>query len=314
MCPEDWEVSISYIDKSSYILRDLGKSVRCTIFNGVIYVNFIINIHKNKSINKEYNTRTIAAVTDSSRYSGNDFVHSNLKNRILKYKMNLEAILSKDQLKEVLNNISNVYVRPQDVVSNAPTILPPHKKLGVLVDYDEITDAKEDGKPGISNLSKVNNRTQSQSYSCIQCRRRLPTAHLLDLHIAEQHDLYFAASVERGTKPMYACYIEECALRFHDPSARKDHCIGVHKFPANYRFDQEKVTKVRSRKKKEADDSMDVDKVNSSNEVTLPYIKAFSFGHHTQRTFNTRKQDQRAAELSPLLDVKEMKEALNKME
>lgn len=283
-------------------------------FRGVIYVYFIINIHKNKSINKECNIRTIATVTDSCGYSGNDCVHRNLRNRILKYKMNLEAILRKDKLKEVLNNISNVYVRPQDVLSNAATILPPYKKLGVLVDYDEITDAKEDGKPGISNLSKVNNITQSQSYSCIQCRRRLPTAHLLDLHITEQHDLYFAASVERGTKPMYACYIEECTLKFYDPSARKDHCIGVHKFPANYRFDQEKVTKVRSRTKKEADDSMDVDKVNTSNEVTLPYIKAFSFGHHTQRTFNTRKQGQGAPVMSPLLDVKEMKEALNEME
>lgn len=228
--------------------------------------------------------------------------------------MNFDAILKKDQLKEVLNNIGNVYVRPQDVLSNGPTILPPYKKLGVLVDYDEITDDKEGGKPGKSNISKVNNVTQSQSYNCIQCRRRLPTAHLLDLHITEQHDLYFEASVERGAKPMYACYIEECAVKFHDPSARKDHCIGVHKLPANYRFDQEKVIKAKSRKKKEADDPMDVDKVNSSNEGNLPYIKAFSFGHNTQRTFNTRKQGQGATVKSPLLDVKEMKEALNEME
>lgn len=226
--------------------------------------------------------------------------------------MSLQTLLTRDQLKEILNTINVVYVKPKDVNSQAPTILPPFKKLGVLVDYDEITKA-EDGKPEKAKLSHLNNVTQAQSFSCIQCRRRLPTAHLLDLHIVEQHDLYFEASVERGDKPMYACYIEECALKFHNPSERKDHCIAVHKFPANYRFDQEKVGKAISRKKG-ADDFMDVDKVTPSNDVKFPYIKAFSFGHHTQRTFNTRKEGINSSAKSPLLDVKEMKEALNEME
>lgn len=226
--------------------------------------------------------------------------------------MSLETLLTKDQLKEILNTINTVYVKPNNVSSQPPTIMPPFKKLGVLVDYDEITGSTDE-KPEKTKLSQVNNITQSQTYSCVQCRRRLPTAHLLDLHIVEQHDLYFEASVERGNKPMYACYIEECVLKFQDSRERKEHCIAVHKFPANYRFDQEKVSKAVSRKKA-GDDSMDVDKATPSNDITFPYVKAFSFGHHTRRTFNTRKENMNGPAKSPLLDVKEMKEALNLME
>ncbi|KAH8407655.1 hypothetical protein KR222_009486 [Zaprionus bogoriensis] len=226
--------------------------------------------------------------------------------------MDSDTLLTKDQLKEILKDISTGYIKPHDAKSHTPTILQPFKKLGVLIDYDDIAEAKETGKSEKRNLPKVNNVTQSQSYSCNQCRRRLPTAHLLDLHITEQHDLYFEASVERGDRPMYSCYIEECALKFPDPEERKAHCVGVHKFPANYRFDQ-KHTSVKCRKvKAEADGSMEVDKTISSNEVQYPYIKAFSFGHHKQRTFNTRRE--RGHNKSPLQDVQAMKEALNEME
>lgn len=37
-------------------------------------------------------------------------------------------------------------------------------------------------------------------YLCSQCRKQLPSAHLLDLHLSEKHDSYFAAQAER--KPM----------------------------------------------------------------------------------------------------------------
>lgn len=37
-------------------------------------------------------------------------------------------------------------------------------------------------------------------YLCSQCRKQLPSAHLLDLHLSERHDSFFAAQAER--KPM----------------------------------------------------------------------------------------------------------------
>ncbi|XP_034476238.1 protein lethal(2)k10201 [Drosophila innubila] len=215
-------------------------------------------------------------------------------------------LLTKEELKRILNGFTPTYLKPTDPHIST-TDLPTFKKLGVLVDLDEIPDAAETK----SKQHKVNvNTAQSQSYNCIQCRRQLPTAHLLDLHITERHDLYFAASVERGDKPMFACYIEECGLKFQGPSERKDHCIGVHMFPANYRFDQENANKIKNRKQ-QTEDSMDVDNVsNPSKAAQLPYIKAFSFGHPTQRTFNTRKESGRGKDF---LNVKEMQEALNEM-
>ncbi|KAH8370905.1 hypothetical protein KR093_005521 [Drosophila rubida] len=214
------------------------------------------------------------------------------------------------QLEEILSKIPVACVKPTDPQC-CTRDRPVFQKLGVLVDLDEITDAAANLKDKQQTSGKINAKTaQSQSYSCIQCRRQLPTAHLLDIHITEQHDLYFAASVERGDKPMFACYIEECTVKFPGPKERKDHCISVHKFPSNYRFDQGKA-KNKGPKQKLASDPMEVDNASSSStDGQLPYIKAFSFGHLTQRTFNTRKESNPGKALS---DVQAMKDALEEM-
>lgn len=39
-------------------------------------------------------------------------------------------------------------------------------------------------------------------YLCAECRKCLPSAHLLDLHLSERHDSFFAVQVEKGIKPM----------------------------------------------------------------------------------------------------------------
>lgn len=43
-------------------------------------------------------------------------------------------------------------------------------------------------------------------YVCSTCHKRLPSAHLLDLHILETHDYYFAALAEK--KPMVYCFCQ----------------------------------------------------------------------------------------------------------
>lgn len=219
------------------------------------------------------------------------------------------VLLTKDQLQKILDDLSVGFITSTEG-NKAASIMPPFQKLGVLIDLEDIEEAEEAKIPMWKNV--VNTKTtQSQYYSCIQCRRQLPTAHLLDLHITEQHDLYFAASVERGDKPHYSCYIEECPLKFFQPAERKDHCIKVHKFPANYRFDQGKAPNKAKTSSKKADNAMDVDKdvdvAGNLSDGKIPYIKAFSFGHPTQRTFNSRKD-------KALLDVRAMKEALDDMD
>ncbi|XP_033248342.1 protein lethal(2)k10201 [Drosophila miranda] len=225
-------------------------------------------------------------------------------------KMDSEAASSsfftREQILQMLSELPAAgFMKP--AVPPSP-VLPPFKKLGVLVDADDIIDAKE--ATGNSSSNNNNNYINStQSYLCAECRRTLPTAHLLDLHITEQHDFYFAASVERGDKPMFACYLEECGTKFHTPRQRKDHCITTHKFPANYRFDQDhaKTKPKGSGSGKKSDASMEVDEVPAARK-TVPYIKAFCFGHHTMRTFNTRKERQSGDTLE---DVQDMKDAID---
>ncbi|EDV59377.1 protein lethal(2)k10201 [Drosophila erecta] len=203
--------------------------------------------------------------------------------------------LSREKILKILSEVPAGFIRPTD--PPAPS-LPPFKKLGVLVEVDDIVGDQDEG---------VRIRDKDQSYSCAECRKVLPTAHLLDLHITEQHDCYFAASVERGDKPMFSCFLEECTIKFHTPRQRKDHCIITHKLPANYRFDQGKNRGKQKHQPRSKPNSMEVDEVPVETR-SLPYVKAFSFGHQTHRTFYTRK-DQRSGET--LDDVQAMKEAIN---
>ncbi|XP_039481932.1 protein lethal(2)k10201 [Drosophila santomea] len=208
------------------------------------------------------------------------------------------AYLSREQIVRILSDVPAGFIKPTD--PPAPS-LHPFKKLGVLVDIDDVVGDQDEA------VRIRDNRDKEQSYSCAECRKMLPTAHLLDLHITEQHDCYFAASVERGDKPMFSCFLEECTIKFHTPRQRKDHCIITHKLPANYRFDQGKNRGKQKHQPKSKHNSMEVDEVPVESR-NLPYVKAFSFGHQTHRTFYSRK-DQRSGET--LDDVQAMKEAIN---
>lgn len=96
-------------------------------------------------------------------------------------------------------------------------------------------------------------------FLCGQCQKHLPSAHLLDLHLSETHDSFFAVQVDKKPMvsalffhpsrhcsmlkrilnlcPQYACYLEECQHMSQTPAERHDHCITQHKFPHDFRFD-----------------------------------------------------------------------------
>ncbi|GFG36902.1 hypothetical protein Cfor_12452 [Coptotermes formosanus] len=75
----------------------------------------------------------------------------------------------------------------------------------------------------------------SHRYYCNECRKRLPSPHLLDLHVSESHDSFFLAQAQR--QPMYRCYVEECKSVFATGQERRAHCIQDHQFPHDFRFD-----------------------------------------------------------------------------
>jgi len=89
-------------------------------------------------------------------------------------------------------------------------------------------------------------------HSCSVCRRSLPSPHLLEIHIQESHDSFFAVMAER--KPSYQCFLPTCPHLSWNATERHDHVIKVHKFPPDFRFDKVKKGG-KSKKKVETTDS-----------------------------------------------------------
>ncbi|NXN16919.1 ZN511 protein, partial [Indicator maculatus] len=76
---------------------------------------------------------------------------------------------------------------------------------------------------------------------CSFCRRSLPSARLLDIHISEWHDSLFQLLAEKQN--MYRCLVEGCAEKFKSSRDRKEHLVSVHLYPADFRFDRPKKVK-----------------------------------------------------------------------
>jgi len=82
-------------------------------------------------------------------------------------------------------------------------------------------------------------------HSCSVCKKALPSPHLLELHLQENHDSFFALLAER--KPSYQCFLPTCLTLSWTPEDRHHHAIQVHKFPPDFRFD---AIKKKERRKK----------------------------------------------------------------
>ncbi|XP_072293274.1 zinc finger protein 511 [Eucyclogobius newberryi] len=91
---------------------------------------------------------------------------------------------------------------------------------------------------------------------CCICRRSLPTARLLDIHIQEWHDSLFAVLALK--EDMYQCLVEGCGLKFRTIKDRKDHLINIHKYPPDFRFDKLKKENRDKRRTQPTDTAMDV--------------------------------------------------------
>uniref|UniRef100_A0A146KJS5 Zinc finger protein 511 n=1 Tax=Lygus hesperus TaxID=30085 RepID=A0A146KJS5_LYGHE len=149
-------------------------------------------------------------------------------------------------------------------------------------------------------------------FSCSQCRKHLPSPHLLDLHLSETHDSFFKVQSER--KPMYRCFVESCQIMSSNPGERKKHCIEAHKFPHDFHFESKKKKSMTSKKKKpqpkqESNSSMSVDPTplpSGANEKTLPATKpVFTFGRKTGgKSFSKNsKRSETKIEMGELMDT-----------
>uniref|UniRef100_A0AAG5DSW1 C2H2-type domain-containing protein n=1 Tax=Anopheles atroparvus TaxID=41427 RepID=A0AAG5DSW1_ANOAO len=169
----------------------------------------------------------------------------------------------------------------------------------------------------LSVLDYESHYNAQHRYTCAECKKTLPNAHLLDLHLSETHDSYFAAQVQSGKKPMYACFLEECNHRCKDVADRRDHCIREHKFPHNFRFDKKQNLHQRLQQLQQpttgrpaGNDADDMDAISASIESKEEVLDAapkcrknFSFGHSRQRTFKPTKP---AAKKCDILESNQM--------
>ncbi|XP_014206673.1 zinc finger protein 511 [Copidosoma floridanum] len=115
-------------------------------------------------------------------------------------------------------------------------------------------------------------------YVCAKCNKWRPTARLLDIHVQETHDNFFQVLAER--QPMYQCFVSECEEKFKDPAERRKHCLEVHEFPKNYRYDNSKCAKAT--RESEKNEEMETDAPETSKKTK----SIIQFGNnHKQKTF-----------------------------
>ncbi|KAL5277414.1 ZNF511 family protein [Megaselia abdita] len=193
---------------------------------------------------------------------------------------------TEDELQNLLKTIDSGYKEPSDnLFQLCNSYLPKFKRQGVLTPLEDenrniqrknaISCNVPSCKQDFPTVSAYQSHYNSQHrYFCNECKKNLPTPHLLDLHISETHDSFFAVQSER--KPMFQCYLEECKEVFWNSVERKDHCISCHRFPKDFRFDQ-----INFQNKKVSNKEMEVDQET----VTSKKNSSFSFGHNISRGF-----------------------------
>ena len=97
-------------------------------------------------------------------------------------------------------------------------------------------------------------------YRCATCCAVLPNSRLLDMHIEERHDSFFAAMASR--KPSYKCLVHSCTTLFANSYERSLHLQTIHLFPKNFCYDRQKRTKTQRRTKTKTQTKM---KTNGSS-------------------------------------------------
>lgn len=130
---------------------------------------------------------------------------------------------------------------------------------------------------------------------CNSCKNILPSPHILDLHISERHDSFFAARLNRGHNVLL-CFVEGCKADFKLEVDRVSHLRIVHGFPKKFKFKNaidgdlpfnssnknRKKSKSKPKINKEVDDIM-VDGITTAmNQLPLN----LSFGHSKTKAFS----------------------------
>ena len=82
--------------------------------------------------------------------------------------------------------------------------------------------------PGMPGMAK------EHMHICMECSRSFASDRLLDMHISETHDSFFAVLSER--EPSYRCVVDGCDTLSWNDKERGVHLIEDHHFPETYDF------------------------------------------------------------------------------
>jgi hypothetical protein len=72
-------------------------------------------------------------------------------------------------------------------------------------------------------------------FQCHVCHKIMPCIRLLDFHLEELHDSFFAAAVERDLMS-YQCLVNTCHRQFSSDRERHLHLVHEHDYPKWFRF------------------------------------------------------------------------------
>ncbi|KAK3692409.1 hypothetical protein B0T22DRAFT_12902 [Podospora appendiculata] len=97
--------------------------------------------------------------------------------------------------------------------------MPPHKEPLVFSTYEEYEA----------------HYNSTHTNRCVECRKNFPSAHLLGLHIEENHDAFSAVRRDKG-EHTYSCFVEGCKRKCLTPQKRRMHLIDKHMYPKNFFF------------------------------------------------------------------------------
>ncbi|CAN9499857.1 unnamed protein product [Ophioblennius macclurei] len=136
---------------------------------------------------------------------------------------------------------------------------------------------------------------------CCSCRRSLPSARLLDIHIQEWHDSLF--TILSLKQDMYQCLVEGCEGKFRTSKHRKDHLITIHKYPPDFRFDKPKKDKRVTKRHPQKDTHMEaVDDICESEGVCEVMCKALPDHPDQEESMETQVSEKEAGEDLPAVD------------
>lgn len=146
---------------------------------------------------------------------------------------------------------------------------------------------------------------ESHMFLCDECDCILPSERLLDLHLQEAHDNFFATALERH-QAQFQCLV--CSESFSSKKKRQNHLMERHKYPKWFRFTSNAAVDGSTWKKKQkwlqrhdpsqikqVDSEMDTDVcTNSIEDNTLTSVSPQTHKQEHRAKRRERQSQQRA--------------------